>query len=166
MDWRLFFENERTVKQKTDFSLGPSFIPNIVAENEQYVGSGLRVNHTAGRDPRGFQLLTDIRLEGAMALSKNDSLWNRYARGAADFTLSHGLPSHLIGGVTLSGGTTVGTVPTQRLWYLGGAQTVRGQRPDNQTEDRRRPRHHERIPTWRNEIALGEQRQTGNKDNM
>jgi hypothetical protein len=130
VDWRLFFENERTAKQKTDFSLGPSFIPNIVAENEQYVGTGLRVNHTAGLDPRGLRLLTDIRLEAATALSKNDSLWNRYARGAADFTLSHGLPSHLIGAVTLSGGTTVGTVPTQRLWYLGGAQTVRGQRPD------------------------------------
>jgi hemolysin activation/secretion protein len=40
------------------------------------------------------------------------------------------LPAHLLGAVTLSGGTSVGTVPVQRLWYLGGAQTVRGQRPD------------------------------------
>lgn len=130
VDWRLFFENERTAKQKTDFSLGPSFIPNIVAEDEQYVGTGLHVNHTAGRDPRGFQVLTDIRLEAATALSRTDSLWNRYARGGADFTFSHGLPAQLLGALTLSGGTSVGTVPTQRLWYLGGAQTVRGQRPD------------------------------------
>ncbi|HEY2375895.1 MAG TPA: hypothetical protein VGH98_07950 [Gemmatimonadaceae bacterium] len=130
IDWRLFFENERTAKQKTDFSLGPSFIPNIVAENEQYVGTGLRVNHTTGLDPRGLRLLTDVRLEAATAVSRSDTLWNRYARGGADFTLSHGLPKQLLGAVTLSGGTSVGTVPTQRLWYLGGAQTVRGQRPD------------------------------------
>ena len=128
--WRVFFENERTAKQKTDFSLGPSFIPNIVAQNEQYIGTGLRVNHTAGLDPRGFRLLSDVRLEAATALSKDDSVWNRYARAGGDFTFSHGLPSHLIGAVTLSGGTSVGTVPTQRFWYLGGAQTVRGQRPD------------------------------------
>jgi len=130
IDWRLFLENERAAKQKTDFSLGPSFIPNIEATNQQYVGSGVRVNHTAGLDPRGTRLLTDVRLEAATALSKTDTIWNRYARGAVDFTLSHGLPSQLIGAVTLSGGTTVGTVPVQRLWYLGGAQTVRGQRPD------------------------------------
>jgi hypothetical protein len=130
VDWRLFFENEREAKQKTDFSLGPSFVPNITATNQQYVGSGLHVNHTAGLDPRGLRLLSDVRLEAATALSKSDTIWNRYARGAVDFTLSHGLPQQLIGAVTLSGGTSVGTVPTQRLWYLGGAQSVRGQRPD------------------------------------
>jgi len=130
VDWRLFLENEREAKQKTDFSLGPSFVPNITATNQQYVGSGLHVNHTAGLDPRGLRLLSDVRLEAATALSKSDTIWNRYARGAVDFTLSHGLPQQLIGAVTLSGGTSVGTVPTQRLWYLGGAQSVRGQRPD------------------------------------
>jgi hypothetical protein len=130
IDWRLFFENEREAKQNTDFSLGPAFIPNIQAANEQYVGTGLHVNHTAGLDPRGLRLLSDVRLEAATALSKDDTVWNRYVRGGADFTLSHGLPSKMIGAVTLSGGTSAGTVPVQRLWYLGGAQTVRGQRPD------------------------------------
>jgi hypothetical protein len=130
IDWRLFFENERAARQNTNFSLGAAFVPNIDAVNEQYLGTSLRLNHTAGLDPRGLRLLSDVRLEAATALSKDDSIWNRYARGAADFTLSHGLPSHLIGALTLSGGTSVGTVPVQRLWYLGGAQTVRGQRPD------------------------------------
>jgi hypothetical protein len=130
IDWRLFFENERAARQNTNFSLGPAFIPNIDATNQQYVGTGLRVNHTAGLDPRGLRLLTDVRLEAATVLSRGDSTWNRYARGAADVTVSHGLPSRLIGALTLSGGTSAGTVPTQRLWFLGGAQTVRGQRPD------------------------------------
>ena len=130
VDWRLFFENERAARQNTTFSLGAAFIPNIEARNEQYLGSELRVNHTAGLDPRGLRVLTDVRLEAATALARHDSLWHRYARGAADVTISHGLPEQLIGAVTLSGGTTAGVVPVQRLWYLGGAQTVRGQRPD------------------------------------
>ena len=66
----------------------------------------------------------------ATALSKSDSVWNRYARGGVDVTVSHGLPDRMIGAVTLSGGTSLGQLPLQRLWYLGGAQTVRGQRPD------------------------------------
>jgi hypothetical protein len=130
VDWRLFFENERAARQKTTFSLGAPFVPNIEAVDEQYVGTGVRVNHTAGLDPRGLRILTDARFEAASALTKRDSLWHRYARGAADITVSHGLPWQLMGAVTLSGGTTAGTVPVQRLWYLGGAQSVRGQRPD------------------------------------
>jgi hypothetical protein len=130
VDWRLFFENERAARQNTTFSLGAPFIPNIAADNEQYMGSGLRINHTAGLDPRGLRVLTDVRLEAATSLSRGDSLWHRYARGAADVTISRGLPEQLIGALTLSGGTTAGVVPVQRLWYLGGAQSVRGQRPD------------------------------------
>jgi hypothetical protein len=130
MDWRLFLENERAARQNTTFSLGATFVPNIDAQNEQYLGTGLRINHTAGRDPRGLSILTDVRLEAATALAKHDSLWHRYARGAADVTISHGLPEQLIGAVTLSGGTSAGIVPVQRLWFLGGAQTVRGERPD------------------------------------
>ena len=75
-------------------------------------------------------MLTDVRLEAATALSRRDSIWNRYVRGGVDLTVSHGLPKQLIGALTLSGGTSAGTVPTQRLWYLGGAQTIRGVRPD------------------------------------
>lgn len=130
VDWRLFFENERAARQNTTFSLGAAFVPNISAQNEQYLGSGLRVNHTAGLDPRGLRVLTDVRLEAATALARHDALWHRYARGAAEVTISHGLPEQLLGAVTLSGGTTAGVVPVQRLWYLGGAQTVRGQSPD------------------------------------
>ena len=32
--------------------------------------------------------------------------------------------------LTLSGGSSIGAVPPQRRWYLGGTQTIRGQRPD------------------------------------
>lgn len=67
-------------------------------------------------------MLTDLRVEAA----KGDSA---YGRAASDLTLSHGL-GLLAGSVTVAGGSSVGSLPTQRLWYLGGSQTVRGQTPD------------------------------------
>jgi hemolysin activation/secretion protein len=36
----------------------------------------------------------------------------------------------LAGALTLAGGSSIGGLPSQRLWYLGGSQTVRGQSPD------------------------------------
>jgi hemolysin activation/secretion protein len=51
-----------------------------------------------------------------------------YARGMFDATVTHGLGRRFDGAITLGAGTSGGSVPVQRLWYLGGSQTVRGQR--------------------------------------
>jgi hypothetical protein len=128
--WRLFLEQERTARQETSWSLGVPFIPNITSERAQYLGTGLRVNHTAGLDPRGLRVLSDLRLEAAAAARGHAGSADGYGRGALDLTISHGLPAQLIGALTASGGTSAGALPPQRYWYLGGAQTVRGQRPD------------------------------------
>ncbi|HKO15197.1 MAG TPA: ShlB/FhaC/HecB family hemolysin secretion/activation protein [Gemmatimonadaceae bacterium] len=130
LDWRLFFEGERSARQETDFSLGPAFIANVEATRARYAGGALRLNHTAGLDPRGLRVLSDVRLEAASSVARADSADARYARAAADLTFSHGLPAQLIGALTLSGGTTAGTVPPQRRWFLGGTQTIRGESPD------------------------------------
>jgi hemolysin activation/secretion protein len=66
---------------------------------------------------------SDLRFEAA---ASRDSA---YGRAAAEFTVSDAL-GPLAGAITLSGGSSVGALPAQRLWYLGGAQTVRGQTPD------------------------------------
>jgi hemolysin activation/secretion protein len=66
--------------------------------------------------------MTDLRFEGA----KGDSL---YGRAALDLTASHGL-GRLAGSLTVAGGSSIGGLPAQRRWYLGGSQTVRGQSPD------------------------------------
>jgi hemolysin activation/secretion protein len=52
-----------------------------------------------------------------------------YTRGAFDATVSHGLGGGVQGALTGSAGTSGGTLPPQRAWFIGGAQTVRGQRP-------------------------------------
>jgi hemolysin activation/secretion protein len=45
-----------------------------------------------------------------------------------EHTVYEGLPRGIQSALTLAGGTSVGTLPPQRLWYLGDAYTVRGYR--------------------------------------
>jgi hypothetical protein len=129
-DWRVFAEQQRTAELETQFSLAKAvgntrFEPNIEATRGTYVGSALRLAHSYGLDPDGLRVLSDLRLEAAASDAT-------YGRAALDVTLSHGLGriagTRAAGSVTLGGGSTIGEVPAQRLWYLGGAQTVRGQR--------------------------------------
>jgi hypothetical protein len=96
------------------------FIGNLAAQRGTFAGAALRYQRSAGLDPRGWRLDSDLRLEGATGSAD-------YGRAAADFTVSHGLPFGLISAVTAAAGTSVGDLPPQRQWYLGGLQTVRGQ---------------------------------------
>jgi hypothetical protein len=129
-DWRLFAEQQRSAALETQFSLAntvgnTTFGPNIEATRGTYVGSALRLAHSYGLDPERLRVLSDLRLEAATSNAM-------YGRAALDLTVSHGLGrvagTAVAGSVTLGGGSSVGEVPRQRLWYLGGTQTVRGQR--------------------------------------
>lgn len=125
LTWRFFAERQRSAAVDNAFTLGASFIPNLTARTGQYAGIATRFLHTKGLDPNGFRMFTDLRLESAISDSANAV----FGRGALDLTFTQGL-GRLATAVTLSGGTSAGVVPTQRRWYLGGAHTVRGQRPD------------------------------------
>lgn len=123
VEWRLFAERERTAWPKTTFDVaGTTLIPNVVSADGWYSGAAARFTHQYGLDPQGFRLLSDLRLEAAASDSS-------YARGALDLTASRGLGS-LAAALTVSGGSSVGALPPQRRWFLGGVQTVRGQKPD------------------------------------
>jgi hypothetical protein len=128
-DWRLFAEQQRAAALETQFSLANAvgntrFRPNIEATRGTYVGSAVRVAHSLGVNPEGFRLFSDVRLEAA---GSNEV----YGRAALDLTLSRGLGriagTRIAGSLTAGGGSSVGEVPVQRLWYLGGVHTVRGQ---------------------------------------
>ena len=123
LDWRLFGEQQRPATQRTSYSVGGAFDPNIVATTGASAGASVRWLHSYGLDPRGFRSFADFRAEAA----GGDSV---YGRGALDVTLSTGLPKSLAAALTLAGGTSVGHVPPQRRWYLGGTHTIRGQSPD------------------------------------
>jgi len=123
IQWRAFAEQERTAAVKTNFAVnGADFPANLVATRANYLGFGGHIDHVYGLDPLGLRLITDLRFEGA----KGDSL---YGRAALDLTASHGL-GRLAGSLTLAGGSSIGGLPAQRRWFLGGSQTVRGQSPD------------------------------------
>ncbi len=122
--WRVFAEQQRTASQNTSFSLGPAFTPNIAVRRATYVGGAYRFLSAYGENPFGFRLSSDMRLEAAAA---KDSV---YGRGALDLTASHGLGGDVVGALTVSGGSSLGALPEQRRWFLGGTQTIRGERPD------------------------------------
>jgi hypothetical protein len=122
VEWRTFVEQERNAAVKTSFAVnGADFPANIVAWRGSYQGAAIRFQSQHGLDPSGLRLFSDLRLEAA----HGDSL---YGRGALDLTASHGL-GRLAGALTLSGGSSLGALPPQRMWYLGGSKTIRGQSP-------------------------------------
>lgn len=125
LSWRLFAERQRTAAQEVGRALGPAFVPNIAARTGQYAGVATRMLHTRGLDPNGFRVFTDLRMESAIS----DSAGAVSGRGAMDLTVSDAVGG-IAAALTLAGGSSLGPVPPQRRWYLGGAHTVRGQRAD------------------------------------
>ena len=123
--WRLFAERERSAAVDNKFSLGAPFIANVTAQRAAYAGTSYRLGRTLGADPNGFRMFTDLRLEGAVS----DSATASYGRGALDLTFTDAFGG-IASALTLSGGSSVGALPAQRRWFLGGAHTVRGELPD------------------------------------
>jgi hypothetical protein len=125
--WRLFGEQHRNAKVETQFSLAKAlndvrFIDNIEATRGTIGGAEARYTRSFGLDPAGWRLLTDMRGEAAAGTFD-------YTRGALDATVSRGLGGGVEAALTASAGTSGGTLPPQRAWFIGGAHTVRGQRP-------------------------------------
>jgi hypothetical protein len=125
-NWRLFAEQEFDATVHTEFALAhpggvKGELTNIDAVNGKIVGLSVGHHSSYGLDPHGFRALTDIKLEGATGTFD-------YSRGSLQTTLSRGIGSLLDGSLTLGGGTSGGHVPIQKQFFIGGVQTVRGQR--------------------------------------
>lgn len=125
--WRIFGEQHGDANVKTHFSVANTFgdkrfDPNIDARNGKIGGVSLIRNISYGLDPRAFRLFGNLR--GEAAGGDFD-----FARGMFDFTLSNGIARGIDGALTLGAGYSGGALPAQRLWYLGGTESVRGQKP-------------------------------------
>lgn len=123
-EWRLFAERQRAARVETQFSLphainGLRFRENVIATRADLAGASVRLPFALGLDPQALRLSGALRAEGAAGDLE-------FARAALDLTMTRTLPFRLAGALTVSGGTTTGDVPPQRLWYLGGTHTVRG----------------------------------------
>jgi hypothetical protein len=124
--WRLFAEQHTDARVKTQFSVahpkGPKTdLTNIDAVNGSIVGLAVGHHSSYGLNPHAFRALTDVKVEGAAGTFD-------YARASFQTTLSRGLGRALDGALTLGAGTSGGVLPIQKQYFIGGVQTVRGQR--------------------------------------
>ncbi|HET9003376.1 MAG TPA: hypothetical protein VFN39_05165, partial [Gemmatimonadaceae bacterium] len=121
--WRLFGEHEGAAAMKTNVSLAHlgngRFAPNIDAERGDIGGIGASMIRSAGEDPKGWRLISSTSLEAAGGRFD-------YARGIFDLTLSHPLALGTAGSLTGVAGAAAGRPPIQKLFFVGGPQTVRG----------------------------------------
>ena len=124
VEWRLFSERQTTASVATRFAIGGSNgTPNLMATPAVYSGASVRIRRAHGVDPNGFRVFSDLRLEGARGAD------SAYGRAALDVTITEGVGQYGAA-LTLSGGSSIGALPAQRRWYLGGTHTIRGQSPD------------------------------------
>jgi hypothetical protein len=153
--WRVFLERQRgAVRELRQTFTGADFTGNIAGDRVTALGAGMELARTFGQDPTGARLATRLRLEGAgldwwggagRVIGGPDSLTSvggadgarGYGRAMAEGTVSRGF-GRLAGALTAGAGLVEGVggvrdrLPAQRLFYVGGLQTVRGQfaRPD------------------------------------
>ncbi len=132
---RLFVERHGDAAADTRFNLsralggGSEFFPNITALDATVAGVELRNRRSAGLDPMGWRLLSDLRLEGGWTTfdSAEASPSRAYGRVVGEATVSHGVGSRVSAALTAGAGVSRNAPLPQRGFYLGGAQTVRGQ---------------------------------------
>jgi hypothetical protein len=129
--WRVFHERQTDASPHTNVSLAKAwrsagFDPGWNIEAARIVQSGASIRHLSsfGLDPNATRLLADARLEGAFG-------GRDYGRGALDLTISQPIAfafnRMFAAALTIGAGSSLGAMPVQRLWYLGGTSTVRGQ---------------------------------------
>jgi len=133
--WRLFAERQWNAgaEPNTQGSLAnaigsAAFPSNIEARGLSTLGAALEVSHSATSEI-GVRLQSRARVEGGSIHTDlgSDSLpGNAYGRLFIDATISHGRDK-FGGAVTAAGGTSVGALPIQRAFFVGGVQSVRGQ---------------------------------------
>ncbi|MGV3709219.1 MAG: hypothetical protein ACO1Q7_10280 [Gemmatimonas sp.] len=129
LEWRLFVEKQYTAGDTgvvNTFSFAGlvgdrKFGRNLESENSAFVGLAGSWQKAYGSNPVGFQYLTTAR--GEMATGTR-----QYARLSLEGMAKRPVKRAMIA-VTGSAGWAAGVVPAQRLWYMGGLRSVRGQAP-------------------------------------
>jgi hypothetical protein len=123
MEWRLFGEHQARVSRETDVTFrgvfsGFDFRPNLAADPADQFGVALTLRPLVGARLLGLEWGAELGAEGQAGSYQ-------FARPSA--TLRGGLP---LGGLAMAveaaAGTSLGDVPAQSLWRLGGPGTLRG----------------------------------------
>ena len=132
LSWRLFAEQQSNAPVVTNVSIpnlinGREFTYNVTTPMTNVLGASVRYRDQYGLDPQGWRETIDARAEGGVGRMYDSTF--QYGRAAFDGTIGHGLTKWLTFQVGAGAGTSVGTLPPQRDWFLGGSWTIRGQLP-------------------------------------
>lgn len=122
--WRVFSEHQRSADVETRWSVFGA--PHRTLENPQalagtYHGASVGIAPSFGSDARGPRVISELRAE--VATGRSD-----YTRVFADVTASTPLVGGIDAALTAAVGASAGELPPQRLFYLGGPQSLRGYR--------------------------------------
>jgi hypothetical protein len=126
VEWRLYGERQGNAEVRTNFSVANKlsdreFPANIIAEEGDVFGARFRLQHSLGENPDALRLFTTLRAENALGD-------HTFARGLLDATLSEVFFQRISVSLSVSGGSSMGHLPLQRQFSVGGTQSVRGQR--------------------------------------
>jgi hypothetical protein len=131
-EWRLFTEQQRTAGDSSvvdTWSLGRQlgvgqFRTNFDASKLSVTGLEASWGRVFGNDPLGLRVVSTLRGEGGTGTVA-------YGRGSFELLASRPVRNVAVA-LTTSAGTSVGDLPPQRGWFLGGLRTVRGSAPGSQ----------------------------------
>jgi hypothetical protein len=129
LTWRVFGEHQSPADPRARFTVqslwrdsarfGQNVIDTIRSSAGTYGGASVRWRALRGDEASGWRISTDARAEAASGTTT-------FGRGATDLTVERRLPLRLRATVIGSVGASVGNLPVQRWWNIGGWQTVRG----------------------------------------
>ncbi len=121
----VYAERQRAAPRETNVSLpaawtdGWTFRPNIAADPADQVGSVLSVQRWWGDDLGGARLGADLYLHAATGDYE-------FVRGSLGLRGVVSPVERFRVGLEAAGGTSAGRLSVQRLWYLGGIESLRG----------------------------------------
>jgi hypothetical protein len=132
LEYRVFIERQSNAGDSSvvnTFSLAKAFAnsrfrENIISEPASITGVAASWLRAFGTDPTGFRLTTATRFEAGTGTFE-------YAKGSLEGTATKVI-GRVAAALTGSVGSSAGRLPVQRLWYMGGLRTVRGQIPGTQ----------------------------------
>ncbi|MFC1574842.1 hypothetical protein ACFL3Z_02055, partial [Gemmatimonadota bacterium] len=130
---RVYGERQDPLETKTDFSLLHAFDgdwefrPNVAGDGADEVGAELHLAPWWGTDPLQPQVGLELYGHGAAWRAPDSTVTGEYFRASAMVRVALPLGSRSWRvGLEAGAGTTWGSAPSQRRWFVGGPRSLRG----------------------------------------
>lgn len=134
-DWQIRAERQAPAPVATQFSLRRNlfdrdhgFRDNIVADSADQLGGTLRLRTWRGLDPHAFRWGAELVLDAGTGTF-------HFVRPGLILSARTPLTSRLVGSLEAAAGSSLGHLPAQSRWFLGGPASLRGYAPATLTGD-------------------------------